>query len=120
MRLLPRTAALLTPLLFACGGSSDGSEADGPDGAKLYRVYACAQCHGEKGEGSKVGLGPALTDKREYWDATTLEAYLQDPKGYAAGVERLGQAQTSMPALPASLSAEERAALVAHALELMD
>lgn len=116
MRLLPRATPLLSIFLWACGGGPSGD----PDGAKLYRTYACTQCHGERGEGSKVDLGPPLRGKAGFWDAATLDAYLRDPKGYAAGVERLGNSGKSMPALPASVSAAERAALVAHALGLMD
>lgn len=114
MRLLPPATVLLTLSLAACG-SSGGSE-----GATLYRTYACAQCHGEKGQGSPAGLGPTLRGKHEFWDAAKLDAYLRDPKGYAAGVDRLGQAKTAMPALPSTVTAEERAVLVEHTLGLMD
>ena len=103
--------------LNSCGpttGSPASSAGDhAPSGPSLYR----ASCHGSRGAGSAMGLGPTLRGVAEHWQANSLEAYLCDPPGYSKSSERLGA--RPMPAWPDSLTAEERTALVDHTLGLM-
>ena len=106
--------------LNSCGpttGSPASSAGDhAPSGPSLYRDH-CASCHGSRGAGSAMGLGPTLRGVAEHWQANSLEAYLCDPPGYSKSSERLGA--RPMPAWPDSLTAEERTALVDHTLGLM-
>ncbi len=98
------------------GSPSSSSGDHAPSGPSLYRDH-CASCHGSRGAGSAMGLGPTLRGVAEHWQANSLEAYLSDPPGYSKSSDRLGA--RPMPAWPDSLTAEERAALVDHTLGLM-
>lgn len=90
----------------------------GFDGAEVFKSASCAMCHGEEREGT--GMAPRLLGLDDYWVPETLEKYLLDPKGYAAGDERLSEQakQFSMEMPPWSYSAEELAALINWLLEV--
>lgn len=108
---------LLLGLLASCGRGGEGTASEG---ARLYAIHACNQCHGARGQGSPLGLGPTLKGVGEHWDSARLEEYLLDPAGFAASDERLGRSERSMPALAASVTPQERALLIEHVLGLME
>lgn len=95
------------------------------DGAKVFKK--CAACH-KVGEGAKNATGPILNgiigekagivegfkfsnamieagEKGLVWDATTLDAYLADPKGYVPG---------NKMSFAGLKKAEDRAAVIAY------
>jgi mono/diheme cytochrome c family protein len=49
----------------------------GASGAEIYRLQNCANCHGERREGTR--RGPALAGLRARWTIERLAAYLADP-----------------------------------------
>jgi mono/diheme cytochrome c family protein len=112
----PALAAALA--LAACSGSDPRAE-DSGTGKELFRVQACATCHGDHGQGSM--LAPALTAAHTQWTRETLVQYLNDPQGYAAKDARLSKQGTSyfqpMPTYK-MLKPEERASLAEYVLSL--
>jgi len=111
-----RLLILSTAWAVLCLGSCGPSNGSASTGAGLFRAH-CAACHGSYGAGSAMGMGPTLRGVAEHWAAASLAAYLSDPAGAAASIDRLGS--RPMPAWPDSLTSAERAALVDHTLGLM-
>lgn len=80
-----RAALLLVLVLASCSGGDGGAKP--LDGATLYQRQGCMACHGPNLQGST--MAPALGGLTAHWTVDELVAYLNDPKGYAAGDERL-------------------------------
>jgi mono/diheme cytochrome c family protein len=107
---------LALPTLNACGSKGDES-ATGNSGRDLFQTY-CAACHGEDARGTMLNLGPSLEGVRQYWEEATLLEYIDNPKAFAAGNERLGKRE--MTAIASSVPMDARERLVEYALSLMD
>lgn len=109
----------LCPFLLAACGQPMAAPPEAPeaplDGRALFEGKgSCAQCHGDQGQGTMMGI--SLEGRAAAWTADELASYIQDPKAYAkthAAVQ-----QRMMPAAP-DLSEAERLALARHALTLM-
>ena len=104
--------------LAGCGGErAPASGAAGGDGGGALYATHCGMCHGADGEGSSMGLGPALVGLAGRWDEERLREYLRDPRGYA---ETHPDVTTErMPAVSSTVTDDELGALARHSLRLM-
>lgn len=81
-----RPSLLLLPLLtLACSFRRDPPP--GASGAEIYRLQNCANCHGDKREGTRNG--PPLRGLAAHWDAERLARYFADPRALVAEDARL-------------------------------
>ena len=62
------------------------------DGATIYRLQNCANCHGARGEG-KSRHGPELRGLGAHWTRDTLAEFLADPVPAAERDPRLLELQ---------------------------
>ena len=105
-------------LVVSLASCSDSGEGGKPiDGATLFNRNGCIACHGMNRQGG--GLGPVLKGLGQHWTTEQLVAYLEDPKGYAEGDERLkaqgAKYRSPMPPY-ANLSVDERTTLASWLL----
>lgn len=94
--------AALAFFVFACGGGKDSSQADA-SARELFKSR-CAVCHGEDGEGRKVGGMKAHSLKSESALAMTEERMFQWVK----------RGSGDMPSFASSLTDEQILGLVRH------
>ena len=84
----------------------------GANGATIYRLQNCANCHGENREGKS--LGPKLLGLQKHWDPEALASFLSNPKDFLGRDERLAQLEKSYPGSMSrydNLSKEQRLVL---------
>ncbi len=93
MRLLLKSC-LACVLAVAC--STRKPPPPGADGATIYRLQNCANCHGERGEGKS--LGPALDNLGRNWSQADLAGFFADPKPYLGRDARLEKLRKDYPA----------------------
>lgn len=84
---LGRFAAVLVFLLWGAACSLRRTPPPGADGAEIYRLQNCANCHGGAREGTHHG--PALDGLRAHWERDRLAEFLADPAAFAAHDARL-------------------------------
>ena len=80
-------ALLLLGLALAC--ASPQQPPVGADGAQIYALQLCANCHGEAGEGRS--LGPPLRDLGQHWSVDRLADFLADPDRWERDDARLAR-----------------------------
>lgn len=106
---LPNAVILFASLLTLAACSMRDQPAIGASGEEIYRVSACASCHGENLEG--LGIAPPLLGLSALWSRDELGAFLGDPDRFLEQVERLQQLDfdysSSMPKY-SNLSLDER------------
>ena len=117
---------LMLAVVSSCGESSDESESAEPEisaetiavGKAIFEDWACADCHGNNGEGSEDA--PPLTALAANWTLETLAQYVSDPATFVekdARLQKMSESypDTDMPAYDV-FPAEERRALAAYLL----
>lgn len=72
------TSALAAIALFVVAGVAGGQVEDSP-GAAIY--YACATCHGERGEADEARMTPAIAVLPAWYSAAQLRAYRNGWRG---------------------------------------
>lgn len=85
-------AGIVLALLSLCACSLRRQPPPSADGATIYRLQNCANCHGERGEG-KSRHGPALRDLGAHWKRDALAEFLDDPVPVAERDPRLRELQ---------------------------
>ncbi len=80
------TLSLLCLILAACVLPTQ--PAPDASAAEIYALQLCANCHGDRGEGTS--RGPALRALSTSWTRTDLADFLADPDGWEARDARLG------------------------------
>lgn len=78
---------LLSSLVATAACSLRRQPPPGADGAEIYRLQNCANCHGDAREGTR--RGPPLAGLRANWDSARLAEYLADPASMVARDPRL-------------------------------
>lgn len=76
-----RTRALAAIALFAVAAVAEGQAEESPGGA-IY--YACATCHGERGEADEARMTPAIAVLPAWYSAAQLRAYRNGWRGAQA------------------------------------
>lgn len=116
-------------VLVACGGGGAKLSAEAQQGKEYYAKYACASCHGDRGEG---GIGPALKGiygkEVKLADGSTVtadEAYLResilDPDAKIVAGYSAGTMAATMQVYKAELEKPEvLTALIAYLKELQE
>ena len=94
MRLLIALVPALFVLGFACSFRTQPPA--GADGATIYELQNCANCHGKDREGKS--LGPALEGLAANWDEEGLARFFADPKPFLAEDARLEGLRKAYPA----------------------
>ena len=90
------TRSLAIPILLLAACSTRTAPPPDADGAMIYELQNCDNCHGKGGEGKS--LGPALRDLGRYWDEDRLSSFLEDPNPFLATDSRLAELRKGFPA----------------------
>lgn len=77
------------------GPDPEKVEAAGHPGYRIYLQARCAQCHGEKLEGT--ALAPSLLELHEDWDRDRLARYLVRPDSFITADPRLAAQRSEYP-----------------------
>lgn len=88
-RVSPRGVSWVPPLLLLLALPACSLRRQPPpsaDGATIYRLQNCANCHGERGEGTH---GPPLANLGAHWTRETLAEFVADPAPVAERDPRL-------------------------------
>lgn len=100
-------------LVLVFGGCQEAP----PDGHKVFLTVGCTRCHGNSGEGASQG--PPLEGLSEKFKPAELNAFLENPIGYAEQDARLKKWReeyfTPMPKL--EMTDAQRQALVSFLLK---
>jgi mono/diheme cytochrome c family protein len=102
---------------WACWGPKQPPP--GADAELIYELQNCANCHGERGSGAR--LGPPLGGIEEHWSAPSLAEFLADPESWRARDARLAEQARALGSVMepyANLSAQERLRLAEWLLAL--
>ncbi|MCZ6596852.1 MAG: c-type cytochrome [Planctomycetota bacterium] len=83
--------AAVASLIAAC--SLRTPPPPGADGALIYELQNCANCHDEGLGGTS--RGPGLVGLAQHWNAADLAGYLADPAAYLEDDERLQELEAS-------------------------
>ena len=107
---------LMSGLCLACSFRSQPPA--GADGATIYQLQNCANCHGHNLEGKS--LGPALEGLSKHWSEDTLASFFVDPRPFLAQDARLEALRNEYPAAMSkydNLDLEQRTTLARWLLE---